>query len=84
MYGNDVNMLGENINAEALLAAGKKAGLEANAQKTKYMVMIRQWNAGHNHTSMTANKCFQNVANLKYLAKTVTNQIAFTKKLRTN
>jgi len=33
-------------NAEALVAATRKIGLEVNADKTKYMVMSRDQNAG--------------------------------------
>jgi len=33
-------------NAEALVVASKKTGLEVNAGKTKYMVMSRDQNAG--------------------------------------
>ena len=33
-------------NAEALLVASKETGLEVNADKTKYMVMPRNQNAG--------------------------------------
>jgi len=33
-------------NTEALVIAGKEIGLEVNADKTKYMVMSRDQNAG--------------------------------------
>jgi hypothetical protein len=36
-----------------------------------------------NHKVKAANKAFENWGKLKYLGTTVTNQIAFTKKLRT-
>jgi hypothetical protein len=47
----DVNILGgseHNIkqNAEALVVASKETGLEVNADKTKYMVMSRDREAG--------------------------------------
>ena len=43
-YADDVNILGRSIhtikeNAEALVAAARKIGLEVSADKTKYMVM---------------------------------------------
>ena len=43
-YANDVNILGGSAhtvkeNAEALVVATKKIGLEVNADKTKYMIM---------------------------------------------
>jgi hypothetical protein len=53
-YADDVNTLGGSINsikknAEGLIIAGKEIGLEVDAEKTKYMVMSRNQNAGHNH-----------------------------------
>ena len=37
-------------NAEALLVPTKEIGLEVNADKTKYMVMYRDRNAGRGHS----------------------------------
>ena len=37
-------------NAEALLVATKETGLKINADKTKYMVMSRDRNAGRGHS----------------------------------
>jgi hypothetical protein len=50
-YADDVNILGGSVhtvkkNAEALAAAAKEIGLEVNADKTKYMIMSRDQNAG--------------------------------------
>jgi len=50
-YADDVNVLEESIytlkeNAEALVAATREIGLEVSADKTKYMVMSRDQNAG--------------------------------------
>jgi hypothetical protein len=44
VYADDVNMLGESINAvkkntEALIVASKEIGVEVNAEKNEYMVM---------------------------------------------
>jgi hypothetical protein len=36
-------------NAEALLVASKKVGLDVNADETKYMFMYRDQNAGRIH-----------------------------------
>jgi hypothetical protein len=54
VYADDVNILGGSIhsirkNTEALLIASKEIDLEVNAEKTKYMVMSRDQNAGRNH-----------------------------------
>ena len=54
-YADGVNILGGSIhtlkeNAEALVAATGEIGLEISADKTKYMVMSRDQNAGRNHS----------------------------------
>jgi hypothetical protein len=51
VYADDVNILGRSIytikkNKEALLFVSKETGLEINADKTKYMVMPQDQNAG--------------------------------------
>jgi hypothetical protein len=38
-----------NKNTDALLVVSKKIGLEVNADKTKYMFMSRDQNAGRSH-----------------------------------
>jgi len=53
VYADYVNMLGGSVhtvkeNTEALVVAGKETGLEVNVDKTKYMVMSRDQNAGRN------------------------------------
>jgi len=55
VYADDVNILGGSIhtlreNAEALVAATREIGLKVSADKTKYMVMSRDQNAGQNHS----------------------------------
>ena len=50
-YADDVNILGGSIhtlkeNAGTLVAATREIGLEVSADKTKYMVMSRNQNAG--------------------------------------
>jgi hypothetical protein len=52
---------------EALTDASKKADLEVNAQKTKCMLLSRHQNAGKNHGVKRANRCFENVAQFRYL-----------------
>jgi hypothetical protein len=53
VYADNVNILGGSIlairkNTEALLIASMEIGLEVNADKTKYMFMSRDQNAGQN------------------------------------
>jgi hypothetical protein len=58
----------------ALLIASKEIGLEVNAEKTKYMVMSRDQNAGQNEYTQIGNKSFETVKQFKYLGTTITNQ----------
>jgi hypothetical protein len=50
-YADDVNLLGDNIdtinrNTETLIDASKEVGLEVNVEKTKYVLVSRDKNAG--------------------------------------
>ena len=79
VYTEDVNILGGSVqtvkeNAEALIVASKETGLEVNADKTKYMVMFRDQNAGRSYNMKTDNSSFESVEELKYLATILTNQ----------
>ena len=56
MYNNTVKE-----NAEALLVATKEIGLEVNADKTKYMVMSRDRNAGRCYSVKTDNISIERV-----------------------
>jgi hypothetical protein len=52
-YADDVNLLGDNINTmnkntQTLIDASKEVGLEVNVEKTKYMLVSRDQNAGQN------------------------------------
>jgi len=78
-HANDANILGRSVhtikkNTEALVTASKEFGLEANADKTKYMVMSRDQNAGRSHDIKTDNICFESVEWFRYLGTTLTNQ----------
>jgi hypothetical protein len=71
--------LGGNIhtirkNTEALLIASKEIGLEVNAEKTKYMNMSRDQNAGQNGYIQIGNKSFETVEQFEYLGTTLTDQ----------
>jgi len=51
VYADDVNIVGGSVytinkNAEAVVITSKENGLQVNADKTKYMVMSRDQNAG--------------------------------------
>ena len=49
-------------------------GLEVNANTTKYIVMVRDQNAGRSHITKKDNISFERVEYLKYLRTTLTNQ----------
>ena len=78
-HADDVSILGRNIhtikeNAESLVVASKKIGLEVNADKTKYMVMSRDQNLGRSHSMKTDNSSFERVEEFRYLERTSKNQ----------
>jgi hypothetical protein len=75
-----VNLLRDNIdtikkNTETLIDASKEVGLEINVDKTKYMLLSRHQNVGHNWDIKIAKRSLKNVSQFKYLGTTVTNQI---------
>jgi hypothetical protein len=79
VYADDVNVLGDNIdiikkNTQTLIDTCKEVGLEANMEKTKYMLLSRHQNARKNHYIKIENRCFENVAQFRYLGTTITNQ----------
>ena len=65
-YADDVNILDRSVrtiekNTEALVEASKEIGLEVNADKTKYMIMSRDQNAGRSYNIKTDNSFFEGV-----------------------
>jgi sorting nexin-29 len=78
-YADDVNILGGSVhtvkeNAESLVVATKKIGLEINADKTKYMVMSREQNAGRDDSVKIDNIFIERVEDFKYLGMRLTDQ----------
>jgi len=78
-YADDVDILGGSIhmlkeNAKPLVAATRDIGLEISADKTKYMVMSRDQNAGWNHSVRINNSTCERVEEFKYLGTTLTHQ----------
>ena len=55
-----------------LVVATKEIGLEVNADKTKYMIMSRDQNAGRSHSMMINNSFIERVEEFKYLGTTLT------------
>ena len=77
-YDDDVNILGGTMptlkeNAETLVAATRETGAEVSADKTKYMVISRDQNAGRIHSVRIDNSTFERIEYLKYLGTTSTN-----------
>jgi thermostable 8-oxoguanine DNA glycosylase len=65
-YADDVNILGGGVhtvkeNAEDLVVATKKIGLEVYADKTKYMVMSRDRNARRDDSVKIDNSSIERV-----------------------
>jgi len=87
VYVDGVNILVGSVytikeNAETLLVASKETGLEVNCDKTKYMAMSRDQNAGRSHNLKGDNSSFERVEEFKYLGTTLTNQNSIQEKLR--
>ena len=73
-YADHINKMGGSIhtikeNAEALVAATREIGFEVSADKTKYMVMSRDQNAGRIRSVRIDNRTFESVEEFKYLGK---------------
>jgi len=65
-HANDANILNRSVhtvkkNTEALVTVSEKIGLEVNADKTKYLVMFRDQNAGRSYDTKIDNSCFERV-----------------------
>jgi hypothetical protein len=74
-----VNLLGDDTdtikkNTETLIDASNEVGLEANTQETKYMLLFRHQNARQNHYINIPNRCYENVAQFRYLGTTNSNK----------
>jgi ribosomal protein S2 len=59
---------------ETSIDTSKEVGLEVHTEKTKYVLLSHHQNAKQNHDIKSTNRCFENVAQFRYLGTTVTNQ----------
>jgi hypothetical protein len=78
-YADDVNLLEDNINTinrntETLIGGSKEVGLEVNVEETRYMLVSRDQNAGHNQDIKIASTSTENMSQFRYLGMTVINQ----------
>jgi len=74
-----VNILGRSIptikkNPEAFVVASEVTEREVNAEKTKYMIMSRDKDAGQSHSIKIYSSSFERLEEFKYLGTTLTNQ----------
>jgi len=69
-------------NAETSVAATREIGLEVSADRTKYMVMSRDQNAGRIHSVRIDNSTFDRVEEFKYLGKNLTNQNSISEEIK--
>jgi hypothetical protein len=72
--------VGENIdtikkNTKALLSARKEVGREVNPENSKYMLMSRIQKIWQKHSIKIESRSFEDVAKIKYLGTTLTDQI---------
>jgi hypothetical protein len=79
VLADDVNILLGNVqtienNKAALVVASKETVLEVNADRTKYMVMPGDQNAGRSQNIKTDNSSTERVKELKYLGLILTYQ----------
>jgi hypothetical protein len=84
-----VNILGGSVHkrtikekAEALIFASKETRLEVNADKTKYMFMSGEQNAGRRRSIKTDDRSFEMLEKYICLGTTLTKKIVLRKKLR--
>ena len=78
-YADNVNILGRSVhtikkNTEALVVTRKKTGLKENADKSKYIVMNRDENAGRSHNIKTDSISFERLEQFRYVRTNLTNQ----------
>jgi type III secretory pathway component EscV len=72
VYADDVNILGGSVHTtkekvETFFVASKKAEIEVNAYKTKYMVMSRDQTTGLSHRMKNDDSSFEGVEEFRYL-----------------
>jgi len=86
-YADYVNILGGSThtlkeNAESSVAATRDTGLEVSADKSKYMVMSRDQNAGRIQSVRIDNNTFERVEEFTYLGTTLTNQNSISEEIK--
>jgi hypothetical protein len=67
---------------ETLIEASKEVDLEVSTEKTKYMLLSRHSTAWQSHDVKTANRCFENIAQFRYLVTDITNRNLIQEKIK--
>jgi hypothetical protein len=79
IYADGVNIVDRSVhtirkNTVVLVVASKETNLEVNAEKTKYMVMFQDQNAGQNHSIHVDNSSSERVEEFSFLGTNLRNQ----------
>jgi hypothetical protein len=79
VYVDGVSILGGSVSTtkkktQSLVVISKETGLEVNADKTKYMVMSRDQNAGRSHKIENDDSSYEMVEECRYVGTTLTYQ----------
>ena len=79
VYSDDGDIRGKSVHTiektpETLVVARKEIVLEVFINKTKYMVMTRDQNAGRSNNIKTDNSAFERVGEFRKLGATLRNQ----------
>jgi hypothetical protein len=87
VYADDVNILSGSLHSvekktDAVKVASKDTKLEVTADKTQYMVMSRDQNAGRIHNIKSDNNSFARVEQVKYLGANLTDQNSIQKAIK--
>jgi hypothetical protein len=61
---------------ETVIDASNEVDLEVNTEKTKYMLLSRHQTAGQNHDIKIVHRCFENVAQFRYLGRDVVQAVS--------
>jgi hypothetical protein len=83
-HNNVFNVIKDTIkkNTETVIDFTKKAGLEVNTEKTKYMLLSRHQNAEQNYDIKIADRCFENVAQFRYLGTIIIDEYLIQEKIK--
>jgi hypothetical protein len=68
--------------SEVLVVVTKQIGLEVNSDKTKYIIMSRDQNAGRSYSMKIDNTSIERVEDFTYLGTKSTNQNSFQEEIK--